>query len=96
MSTLPYAYDRSRGHPTGHFLRFAYYKSRRPFPGDDVDPVRDGSGLIWFLVVAENDGGREGPWGKQTGGTERSGPGTNGASNVCAATNKDTASTCGD
>jgi 4-cresol dehydrogenase (hydroxylating) len=48
METLPYAYDRSRGHPTGHFLRFAYYKARRPLPADDVDPARDGGGLIWF------------------------------------------------
>jgi 4-cresol dehydrogenase (hydroxylating) len=48
METLPHAYGRSRGEPTGHFLRFAYYKARRPFPAADPDPARDGGGLIWF------------------------------------------------
>jgi 4-cresol dehydrogenase (hydroxylating) flavoprotein subunit len=48
METLPHAYGRSRGAPTGHFLRFAYYKARRPLPEHDPDPARDGGGLIWF------------------------------------------------
>lgn len=48
MVTVPHAYDRSRGRPTGHFLRFAYYKARRPLPANDIDPARDGAGLIWF------------------------------------------------
>ena len=48
VATLPHAYGRSRGQPTGHFLRFAYYKARRPAPAADLDPVRDGGGLIWF------------------------------------------------
>jgi 4-cresol dehydrogenase (hydroxylating) len=48
METLPHAYARSCGVPTDHFLRFAYYKSRRPLPDADPDPARDGGGLIWF------------------------------------------------
>ena len=47
MATLPHAYDRAGGQPTGHFLQFAYYKARQPMPADDADPVHDGSGLIW-------------------------------------------------
>ncbi|MGE3912922.1 MAG: hypothetical protein AB7K36_26425, partial [Chloroflexota bacterium] len=49
MEAMPHAYGRSRGEPTRHFLRFAYYKSPRPLPPDDqLDPARDGGGLIWF------------------------------------------------
>ena len=48
MDTLPHAYSRSCGEPTDHFLRFAYYKARRPLPDVDPDPARDGGGLIWF------------------------------------------------
>ncbi|MGE3912352.1 MAG: FAD-dependent oxidoreductase, partial [Chloroflexota bacterium] len=49
MEAMPHAYGRSRGEPTRHFLRFAYYKSPRPLPPDDqLEPARDGAGLIWF------------------------------------------------
>ena len=56
---------------------------------------RSGSGLIWFLVVGENNANKEGLWGTQTGNVERAGPGTNGASNVCSITTKDVGSSCG-
>ena len=48
LATFPHAFDRIRGRPTEHFLRFAYYKARRPVPEADVDPARDGGGLVWF------------------------------------------------
>jgi hypothetical protein len=66
-----------------------------PYAWSGTPSASDGSGLLWFVVVGENNVGKEGPWGRQTGGTERSGPGTNGSSNVCSITDKDTASTCG-
>ena len=66
-----------------------------PFVWNTVPDASDGSGLLWFVVVGERNAGREGLWGTQTGNLERSGPGTNGASNVCGITNKDVAGTCG-
>jgi len=66
-----------------------------PYTWNAVPDAADGSGLIWFVVVGENGAGKEGPWGRQTGNAERSGPGTNGASNLCSATDKDLNATCG-
>lgn len=66
-----------------------------PYTWNTVPSDSDGSGLLWFLVVGENNANKEGLWGAQTGNLERSGPGTNGASNVCSVTNKDVGSTCG-
>jgi hypothetical protein len=66
-----------------------------PYTWNATPTAADGSGLIWFVVVGEDNAGKEGPWGRQTGNVERSGPGTNGASNVCSAANKDLNSTCG-
>jgi hypothetical protein len=66
-----------------------------PYTWNATPNASDGSGLLWFLVVAENNAGKEGLWGTQTGNLERAGPGTNGASNVCSVTSKDLGSTCG-
>lgn len=66
-----------------------------PYTWNAVPDASDGSGLIWFVVVGENNGGREGPWGRQTGNLERNGPGTNGSSNVCSATDKELNAGCG-
>jgi hypothetical protein len=55
----------------------------------------DGSGLIWFLVVPENNANVEGPWGKYNAVNERNGPGTNGASNVCGVTDRLISNACG-
>jgi len=66
-----------------------------PFTWTATPSATDGRGLIWFLVVSENNAGTEGPWGKYNGSNERNGPGLNGSSNVCGATNRDLASTCG-
>ena len=66
-----------------------------PYNWNGTPSVSDGSGLLWFLVVGENNSGKEGLWGAQTGALERTGPGTNGASNVCSITNKDVTSSCG-
>jgi len=66
-----------------------------PYTWTATPDAADGSGLIWFLVVGENNANKEGLWGTQTGNVERTGPGTNGASNVCSITTKDVGSSCG-
>lgn len=48
IESMPHAFDRPRGRSTEHFLRPAYYKAPRPAPDSDVDPARDGGGLIWI------------------------------------------------
>ena len=55
----------------------------------------DGSGLLWFLVVSENNTGTEGPWGRYNAVSERNGTGTNGSSGLCSITNKVITSACG-
>jgi 4-cresol dehydrogenase (hydroxylating) len=41
-----------QGVPSEFIVRFAYFKSRQGRPQSDVDPARDGCGLIWFAPVA--------------------------------------------
>jgi 4-cresol dehydrogenase (hydroxylating) len=41
-----------QGVPSEFVVRFAYFKSRQSRPDGDVNPVRDGCGLIWFGPVA--------------------------------------------
>jgi len=41
-----------QGVPSEFIVRFAYFKSRQGRPGSDVNPARDGCGLIWFAPVA--------------------------------------------
>ena len=50
--------------------------------------------LVWWLIVAV-DSGAEGPWGKDSQGVERVGPGAGGSSGQCGAAAKDTTSACG-
>lgn len=66
-----------------------------PFTWTPTPDASDGSGLVWFLIVAENNALREGSWGKYDAANERNGPGTNGASNVCGVTNRDVTNVCG-
>jgi 4-cresol dehydrogenase (hydroxylating) len=41
-----------QGVPSEFIVRFAYFKSRQGRPRSDVNPARDGCGLIWFAPVA--------------------------------------------
>jgi 4-cresol dehydrogenase (hydroxylating) len=41
-----------QGVPSEFVVRFAYFKSRQGRPQSDVNPARDGCGLIWFAPVA--------------------------------------------
>lgn len=66
-----------------------------PYTWTGTPTPTDGSGLIWFLVVSENNANKEGSWGKYDATHERSGPGTNGASNVCGITDRSVSNTCG-
>lgn len=66
-----------------------------PFGWSPTPSSADGSGLLWFLVVVENNAGKEGPWGKYDAVNERNGPGTNGASNVCGVSDRSVANSCG-
>ena len=59
------------------------------------DPRADTTRLLWFLIVANNDAHAEGSWGADSAGNERTGPGTNGASNQCRVTIKDLTNACG-
>ncbi len=40
-----------QGVPSEFVVRFAYFKSRQGRPLSDVNPVRDGCGLIWFAPI---------------------------------------------
>jgi hypothetical protein len=66
-----------------------------PFTWNATPSANDGSGLVWFLVVNENNAGNEGPWGTYNGTVERSGPGLDGSSGVCGITDKVVSNTCG-
>jgi hypothetical protein len=57
-------------------------------------PVPVQGPLVWWLIVTR-DQTTEGPWGKDSQGVERVGPGAGGSSLQCGATAKDTTSACG-
>jgi 4-cresol dehydrogenase (hydroxylating) len=49
VEVIPELHAIEKGHPSDHFVKHAYYKSRRPKPKDgDIDPARDHCGLIWL------------------------------------------------
>jgi hypothetical protein len=56
--------------------------------------ANDGSGLIWWVVVANNGANIEGSWGTD-GVNERQGPGFAGSSGECGVVTKDVRNTCG-
>ena len=62
---------------------------------DSPDPLDNPSGFYWWVIVANDGVGTEGVWGKNSGPSERTGPGTNGCSGFCASTNKIIVNTCG-
>jgi len=68
--------------------------SATPYDWMGVPVASDGSGLIWFLVVATDAGGAEGSWGVDSAATERVGPGNGGSSGICAIV-KNVANACG-
>jgi 4-cresol dehydrogenase (hydroxylating) len=52
FEVIPPAVRILQGIPGEFIVRFAYFKSRQGWPRSDVNPARDGCGLIWFAPVA--------------------------------------------
>ena len=65
-----------------------------PFLWTAVPEAGDGSGLVWWLIVAQ-EGAGEGSWGRPDGILQRVGPGPGGSSGQCGMTGKDTNNICG-
>jgi plastocyanin len=55
----------------------------------------DAEGLVWWLIVADDNALTEGAWGQNSAGNERIGPAPDGSSAQCGITTKDLANTCG-
>ncbi len=51
LRIVPAIYDILRGIPGEKVLTCAYFRSRRRRPACDIDPARDGCGLLWFAPV---------------------------------------------
>jgi 4-cresol dehydrogenase (hydroxylating) len=52
FEVVPHTVRILQGIPSEFIVRFAYFKSRQARPHSDVNPARDGCGLIWFGPVA--------------------------------------------
>jgi hypothetical protein len=52
-----------RGIPTDEFVRQAYFKSHARKPKTDIDPARDGCGMVWIAPMV--------PWGEARGRSRR-------------------------
>jgi len=52
LEAVPKIHAILKGNPTEYFVRHAYFKSQVKKPDNDIDPVRDQCGLIWFAPVA--------------------------------------------
>uniref|UniRef100_Q026P1 FAD linked oxidase domain protein n=1 Tax=Solibacter usitatus (strain Ellin6076) TaxID=234267 RepID=Q026P1_SOLUE len=55
LAVLRPVYGLMKGIPTAHPLASTYWRKRTP-PPEDMDPDRDGCGLLWCSPVAPNDG----------------------------------------
>ena len=52
LEVVPHVYPIFKGTPGEFIVGFAYFKSHGPRPRTNVDPARDGAGLIWLAVVS--------------------------------------------
>jgi hypothetical protein len=67
-----------------------------PYTWNNVpDPATDPTGLLWFLIVANDGSTIEGSWSPDGAGNERQGPGVGGASAECGIVEKDVSNRCG-
>ena len=48
---IPHLYPILKGVPGEYIVGFAYFKNREPRPTVDVDPARDGAGMLWLAVL---------------------------------------------
>ena len=53
---IPHLYPIMKGIPGESIVGFAYFKDRRPRPTVDVDPARDGAGMLWFAALCPMTG----------------------------------------
>lgn len=51
LDSSPHVHRILQGIPTDYFVKHAYYRSQRKRPESQIDPARDGCGLIWFAPV---------------------------------------------
>lgn len=56
MEVLPQTHALLQGIPTDYFVRHAYFKARAAKPESDINPARDGCGLIWAGPVVPMTG----------------------------------------
>ncbi len=56
LEAVPYVHGLLQGRPTEYFVRHAYFKMPQR-PTADIDPARDGCGVIWFAPIVRNDAG---------------------------------------
>jgi 4-cresol dehydrogenase (hydroxylating) len=56
LAVLRPVYGLMKGIPTDQPLGSTYWRKRRPPPREDMNPDRDGCGLLWCSPVAPNDG----------------------------------------
>jgi len=69
--------------------------SASPFVWNAVPDATDGTGLIWWLILADDGSTTEGSWGHGSDLVERLGPAVGGSSGVCGMTAKSLTNTCG-
>lgn len=56
MEGAPYVHDILKGVPTEYFVNHAYFKHPLPRPARNIQPARDGCGLIWFAPIVPMTG----------------------------------------
>lgn len=52
LEVIPHVYPILKGIPGNFIVGFSYFKLRGPRPRTDIDPARDGAGLMWLAVVS--------------------------------------------
>lgn len=53
---IPHLYPILKGIPGEYIVGFAYFKNRGPRPTVDVDPARDGAGMLWLAALCPMTG----------------------------------------
>src|SRR5690606_1743150 len=53
LEAVPYVHGLLQGRPTEFFVRHAYFKMPHR-PERDINPARDGCGVIWFAPIVPN------------------------------------------
>jgi 4-cresol dehydrogenase (hydroxylating) len=53
LEAVPYVHGLLQGQPTEYFVRHAYFKMKIR-PERDINPARDGCGVIWFAPIVPN------------------------------------------